>query len=102
MAGMELLEGGNPANPHLPTGAAIPLPLDGPLLTFEEAGAYLRLTAASIRKLVDGRADSKDDELGARLRGWTVRLSPHRRYILREPFLVWLASFSGAPQAQAG
>lgn len=98
MAGMELLEGGNPKNPRLPTGAA-PLPPDGPFLTFEEAGAYLRLTSGSVRKLVDGRADSKDDELGARLRSWTVRLSPHRRYILREPFLLWLASFSGCQQA---
>lgn len=80
----------------------IPLPSDAPLLTFEEAGTYLRLTAASIRKLVDGRADSKNDELGARLRTWTVRLSPHRRYILREPFVAWLNDLSAGTQAQAG
>lgn len=70
--------------------SAIPLPPDAPLLSFDEAGAYLRLSAASMRKLIDGRADTQDDELGKVLRCWVVRLSPHRRYILRDQFLGWL------------
>jgi hypothetical protein len=76
-------------------GACIPNPEDAFLLTFEEAGAYLRLSAASVRKLVDGRADTKDDELGKSLRGWVVRLSPHRRYIRRDKFLKWLCEVTG-------
>lgn len=72
----------------------IPIPDDAPLLTFAEAGAYLRLSAAAVRKLVDGRADSKNDELGERLRTWVVRLSPHRRYIRREDFIGWLTGLA--------
>lgn len=83
-------------------GAGIPQPPDSFLLTFEEAGAYLRLSAASVRKLVDGRADTKDDDLGERIRGWVVRLSPHRRYIRRDPFLRWLCEVTGRPSGLAG
>ena len=72
------------------TRKMIPLPPDAPLMTLAEAGAYIRLSAASVRKMIDGRADSKDDVLGEKLRGWVVRLSPHRRYIRREPFFEWL------------
>lgn len=99
---MELLHGETSATPERRHGFSLPLPPDGPLLTFEEAGAYLRLSTASIRKLVDGRADTKDDELGERLRGWTRRISPHRRYILRDPFLAWLTALAGDARAQAG
>jgi len=98
---MKLVPGNPGASPLKDGTRPIPLPGDATLLTFAEAGAYLRLSVASIRKLVDGRADAKDDELGARLRAWTVRLSPHRRYILREPFFHWLSSLSVGGQAQA-
>ena len=44
----------------------IPFPPDAPLLTLAEAGAYLRLSAPSVRKLIDGRADTRDDSLHLR------------------------------------
>jgi hypothetical protein len=99
---MKLIPGHGKISPSAEGSKAMPLPGDAPLLTFAEAGAYLRLTAESIRKLVDGRADAKDDELGSRLRAWVVRLSPHRRYILREPFFRWLQSLGEDVQARAG
>lgn len=77
-----------------------PLPPDAPLLTFAEAGAYLRLSAAAVRKLLNGRPDGPEDELGALLRSWMVRLSPRRRYILREPFLQWLREKADAGRKQ--
>jgi hypothetical protein len=70
--------------------STLPLPPDGPLLSFADVAAYLRLTPAAVRKLVDGRADGSDGELGELLRRWLVRLSPHRRYISRTPFFAWL------------
>ncbi len=99
---MKLVPGKDDASSSKGGSSLIPLPGDAPLLTFAEAGAYLRLSATSVRKLIDGRPDSKDDQLGARLRSWMVRLSPHRRYILREPFLLWLSSLSEGIQAEAG
>lgn len=69
---------------------ALPLPADAPLLGVADVAAYLRMTPAAVRKLLDGRADVSDGELGAKLRDLEVRISPHRRYIEREPFLAWL------------
>ncbi len=69
---------------------ALPLPHDGPLMSFADVAAYLRTTPAAVRKLVDGRADGSDGELGDLLRSWLVRLSPHRRFIRRDAFLSWL------------
>ncbi len=70
-----------------------PLPQDAPLLSFDDAASYLRVTPAAVRRMVDGRMGSTTpDEIGARLRGWVVRLSPHRRYIRKKPFLDWLSS----------
>lgn len=82
--------------------AGVPLPADAPLITFAEAGAYLRLSAASVRKLVDGRRDAKDDRLGTILRSWVVRLSPHRRYIRRGEFMNWLHGTAGDGETRAG
>ena len=73
----------------------LPLPSDGPLLSFSDVAAYLRLTTGAIRRLVDGRPDGSDGELGDLLRTWLVRLSPHRRYIRRGPFLAWIREKSG-------
>lgn len=72
-----------------------PPPPDSPLLSFADAAAYLRITPAAVRTLVNGRADGSDGELGDLLRSWLVTLSPHRRYIRREPFLAWLREKSG-------
>jgi len=75
--------------------APIPLPLDAPLLSFEDVAAYLRVTPVAVRRMIDGRMGSTTpDEIGAQLRKWVVRLSPHRRFIRRKPFLDWLASSS--------
>lgn len=90
-----------PETRTLKLSRGIPLPHDAPLMTLGEAGAYLRLSTASIRKLIDGRADAKDDALGERLRGWVVRLSPHRRYIQREPFMTWLREISDPGLSEA-
>ena len=92
-ASMELVKP-TPARSDKTGVVGIPIPEDAPLLTLAEAGAYLRLSAASVRKLVDGRADSKNDELGTRLRAWVVRLSPHRRYIRRDLFMGWLSGLT--------
>jgi hypothetical protein len=94
---MKLLKGGHVASGNAEVGSSIPLPPDGPLMSIEEAGAYLRLSAASVRKLIDCRADQKDDTLGALLRAWVVRLSPHRRYIRRREFMAWLEGVAGSP-----
>ena len=75
--------------------APLPLPQDGPLLAFSDVAAYLRITPAAVRRMIDGRMGrSTPDEIGARLRQWVVRLSAHRRYIKREPFLSWLKNSS--------
>lgn len=71
-----------------------PVPPDAPLLSLADVGAYLRLTPGAVRRLVDGRPDGSDGDLGDLLRSWLVRLSPHRRYIRREPFLAWLRAKS--------
>lgn len=71
------------------------LPPDAPLLSFADVGAYLRLTPAAVRTLVNGRVDGSDGELGDLLRSWLVTLSPHRRYIRRDPFLGWLHEKTG-------
>lgn len=82
---------------------ALPLPADAPLLSFADVAAYLRLTTAAVRRLVDGRPDGSDGELGELLREWLVRLSPRRRYIRREPFLAWIRekSENGTGSSQA-
>jgi hypothetical protein len=73
------------------SGGTTPLlPVDAPLLSIEDAATYLRSTPAAIRKLLDGRADSDDGELGAILRRCLVKLSAHRRFIARKPFVAWL------------
>jgi len=68
----------------------IPLPHDAPLLSFKDVAAYLRTTPQAVRRLIDGRTDGTEDEIGTILRQWVVRLSPHRRYIRRDQFLTWL------------
>jgi hypothetical protein len=69
----------------------LPLPQDAPLLAFSDVAAYLRKTTAAVRRMVDGRmGETTPDEIGTLLRQWVVRLSPHRRYIRRQPFLEWL------------
>ncbi len=73
----------------------LPLPEDGPLLSFEDVAAYLRRTVGAVRKMVDGRSDG-DDKVGKKLRQWVVSLSPHRRYILADPFRRWLAEKASA------
>lgn len=84
-----------PGEAHNRSGGPGPLPLDAPLLALEDVARYLRITPAAVRRLVDGRADGSDGELGDRLRGWLVKLSPRRRYIRREPFLTWLREIPG-------
>ena len=74
--------------------SAPPLPPDAPLLSLDDVGLYLRLSTAAVRKLIDGRAEG-DDQLGELLRSWLVKLSPHRRYIKRQPFLKWLNERAG-------
>ncbi len=76
------------------SGNRPPLPGDAPLLSFEDVAAYLRTTPGAVRRLVDGRADGSDGELGDLLRSWLVRLSPRRRYVLREGLLSWLRAKS--------
>lgn len=71
-----------------------PLPPDAPLLSIDDVALYLRTTRAAVRKMIEGRADYHDP-IGERLRGWVVRLSPHRRYIRRGPFMAWLAGAGG-------
>lgn len=75
-----------------------PLPSDAPLLTFADVAAYLRLTPAAVKRLLDGRRDGSDadHDLGNLLRSWLVALSERRRYIRREPFLTWLREKSSA------
>lgn len=79
-----------------------PIPLDAPLLSLGDVGAYLRISPGAVRRLVDGRPDGSDGELGDLLRSWLVRLSPHRRYIRREPFLAWLHEKSGDASGSSG
>jgi len=68
-----------------------PLPGDAPLLSFGDVAGYLRLTPAAVRRMIDGRiGTSTPDEIGTQLRQWVVRLSPHRRYVRRKPFIEWL------------
>ena len=63
-----------------------PLPPDAPLLSIEDAAAYLRTTPAAVRKMLDGRPEG-GDQLAQIVRTCMVKLSPRRRYIRREPFL---------------
>lgn len=71
------------------------MPADALLLSMGDVAAYLRMTPAAVRRLVDGRRDGSDGDLGERLRSWLVTLSPRRRYIRREPFMAWLRGFCG-------
>ena len=75
------------------------LPADAPLLDLADVAAYLRLTVAAVRKLLDGRPDASDGRLGEMLRGWVVKLSPHRRYVRRAPFMKWLRELAGEAPA---
>lgn len=72
-----------------------PLPADGPLLSLADTAAYLRVSEGAVKKLLDGRPDSDDGALGEALRRCVVRLSSHRRYIARGPFLAWLNEHIG-------
>lgn len=99
---MRILKAKGDRNGAAEGSSLVSLPPDAPLLTFAEAGAYLRLSTASVRKLVDGRSDTKNDELGAVLRSWVVRLSPHRRYIRRQEFLAWLRGVVGGEESRVG
>ena len=65
------------------------LPQDAPLMSIGDVAAYLRVSPAAVRKMIDGRPDG-DDELGKVLRPMVVKLSPRRRYVLRSTFLEWL------------
>ena len=76
-----------------------PLPPDAPLLSFEDAARYLRMTPAAFRTIIHGRTDGYDDELGSRLRAWVVILSSHRRFIRRQPFMKWLRGLAGEDAA---
>lgn len=71
------------------------MPADGPLLSIEDVAAYLRKTPAAVRKIIEGRPDSDDGELGEVLRRFLVKLSARRRYVAREPFLAWIQSKIG-------
>jgi hypothetical protein len=73
-------------------GGFAPLPLDGPLMSIEDAGVYLRLSVAAVRQVVE----AEDSELGNVLRENLVALSPRRRYIRRGPFMLWLNGKAGA------
>jgi len=77
----------------------LPLPADGPLLSLEDVAAYLRKTPAAVRKIIEGRPDCDDGELGEALRHFVVKLSARRRYIAREPFLAWIKSKIGPSEA---
>ena len=72
----------------------MPLPQDAPLLAIEDVAAYLRLTPAAVRRMIDGRSDA-DDEVGKVLRAMVVRLSPRRRYIRKAEFFKWLCERAG-------
>lgn len=84
--------GGGGTTPLLPADAS-GLPIDAPLLSIEDAATYLRISATAVRKLLDGRADSDDGELGVALRRFLVKISARRRYIAKAPFLLWLQTF---------
>ena len=78
------------------------LPSDGPLLSIDDVAAYLRLSRVAVRKLIDGRVDGDDCELGDLLRRLIVRISPRRRYVQREAFLAWLFAKAGAVTTRGG
>lgn len=80
-------------------GGALPLPADAPLMSLGDAAAYLRLSHAAVRKLLDGRADSDDGELGEALRRFVVRISSRRRYVARKAFLSWLEGHAASLNA---
>ena len=80
----------------------VPIPTDGTLMSIADVAAYLRLTPAAVRRLLDGRPDHSDGELGERLRRSLFRLSPRRRYILRAPFLAWLREKAGTSGTTPG
>jgi len=63
-----------------------PLPADAPLVSLADAAAYLRVTPRAFRKLLDEERTSLADSL----RSCVVRLSPRRRYLMRERFLALL------------
>lgn len=65
-------------------------PDDGPLISIEEAARYVRMSTAAFCKLLGGRMDGDDGELGRVARECLVTLSPRRRLIAREKFLGWL------------
>jgi hypothetical protein len=85
---------------HETSRMRLALPPDAPLLSLRDVASYLRLSLAAVRKLLDGRADGSDGELGEALRQFCVRLSPHRRYIRRDLFMQWLRDKMG-PTDQA-
>lgn len=63
------------------------LPADAPLLSLEEAAAYLRIPVGGVRKVLEGLDDG---DLSVKLRSLLVVLSPRRRYIKRAEFMAWL------------
>lgn len=69
-----------------------PLPQDALYLSLDDVGGYLRRSRAAVRKLLDERPAGEDDEIGTKLRGWMVKMTDRRRYILREPFMDWYRS----------
>lgn len=70
-----------------------PLPADALLLSLDDVGGYLRRSRAAVKKMLDSRPGAKnEDEVGVLLRQWVVRMTDHRRYILREPFIDWYRS----------
>ena len=73
-----------------------PLPPDAPLLSIEDAAAYLRRPVDAVRRMIDGRSDG-DDGIGQELRGMVVRLSARRRYLRKPDFFRWLYTRAGVP-----
>jgi hypothetical protein len=76
-------------------GRIAPLPVGAPLMGLPDAAGYLRLSMPALRKLIEGRPDGSDGDLGDRLRSWLVALSPRRRYIKARPFMSWLRDIAG-------
>jgi hypothetical protein len=75
-------------------GAPVPpLPEGATLLSLDDVGGYLRRSRAAVRQMLKG-GPAEDDEVGQKLRGWVVRVSDHRCYILREPFMDWYRSLT--------
>jgi len=72
----------------VPRGSPPPAPADAPLLALEDVAGYTRSTLPALRQ----RILAGTDELAVVLRENLVTLGPRRRYIRREPFMLWLTA----------